>query len=99
MKPMTQDEALRIIRAVAELNTHDVPQPPRPESDVQADYERTLTRTSLDLIYEAARATEMVKKYVFHEHELSFTELMEAISGVRVACRDIEMLVKMRPYA
>lgn len=94
MKPMTQDEALRIIRNVA------LPQQIVAAATEMGDrdaFKRELQRGGLELGASAGRVIDTIKKHVFHEHPLSRPEMLELIFQVRLACQDIEMVVNEGP--
>lgn len=102
LKPMDQQEALRIIQNVASHNPHDVPMPSQIVSAAatvvdRAAYERQLVRSAFDLICGAAEVTELIKKHVYHEHPLRMQALMETLRMIRLTCQRIENIVNECP--
>lgn len=84
MREMTQEEALRIIRNVAEHNTHDVPMPAQVAAAVgqvtaESNERMRLVGQMLEVYSAVAAVGEMIKKQVYHRHPVDGKEAAEAL--------------------
>lgn len=87
MKPMSQDEALRIIRNVADHNPHDIPTPAQVAAAVgQAasglDENLKLVLQMLSAYAALGRVGELIKKQIYHEHPPNRMDAMVTVEKV-----------------
>lgn len=87
MKPMSQDEALRIIRNVADHNPHDIPTPAQVAAAVGLaasglDENLKLVLQMLSAYAALGRVGEMIKKQVYHQHPTDRKDSLVAMEQV-----------------
>lgn len=86
MKPMSQEEALRIIHNVAEHNTHNSPaQVERVNQAVgraawDLDERMRLVQQMLEVYAVVGAMGEMIKKQVYHQHSPNRLDALHAIA-------------------
>lgn len=79
MKPMSQEEALRIIHNVADHNPHDTPTPMKAAAwDI--DERMRLVQQMLEVYSIVGTMGEMVKKQVYHQHPACWADALHAIA-------------------
>lgn len=99
MKPMSQEEALRIIHNVAEHNTREIPMPSQVVTAAatvvnQANTQKDLLYETSQLIDEAAVILGIVNRWISRGVAIESARALASIGYIKVACDNIEEIIR-----